>query len=240
MVGHSKLLAASWVGAAMVAGFGLFSLGAKSAGDAPTKIPHLIVERLDVVEPDGTLRTVIYSKARDPQIVVRGQTYPHPSRTQSGMLFYNDEGSEVGGLVFAGSSDAEGNSGSGGSLTFDAYEQDQIVRVIGYRENGDGVSGIDVADRPNEPMAFDRMEAFAKAETDVERMQIAEEANFSGTDRAFFGRAWNEDSTVVLRDGEGRKRLVMRVGAAGDAEIQFLDEEGEVTRTIGPDELNAG
>ena len=240
MVGHSKLKAISWVGAAILAGFGLFSLGAKSAGDAPTKIPHLVVERLDVVEPDGTLRTVIYSKARDPQIVVRGKTYPHPSRTQSGMLFYNDEGTEVGGLVFAGSKDAEGNRGSGGSLTFDAYEQDQIVRVLGYRQNGEGVSGIDVSDRPDEPMDFDRMTALAEAKSDEERQRIAEEANFSGTDRAFFGRAWNEDSTVVLRDGDGRKRLVMRVGAAGDAEIQFLNEAGEVTRTIGPDELDAG
>ncbi len=213
---------------------------AESPAEDPTRIGHLIVERLDVVEPDGTLRLVLYSKARDPQIIVRGNVFPHPSRTQSGMLFYNDEGTEVGGLVFAGSRDADGTSSSGGSLTFDGYEQDQIVQILGYREDGEGLSGLAVTDRPEEPMDFGRMQDLANATNQEEAEQIAEDANFEGTSRAFFGRDSEENSTVVLRDGEGRRRLVMRVGADGEAEIVFFDEQGNAIRTIGPDGEDRG
>ena len=40
----------------------------------------------------------------------------------AGMLFYNDEGTELGGLVFAGGRDEQGNAISVGSLTFDRQE----------------------------------------------------------------------------------------------------------------------
>ena len=54
-----------------------------------------------LLEPDGTLRMVISDHAKLPGIVVRGKEQPFV-RPQAGLLFYNDEGSENGGLVFGG------------------------------------------------------------------------------------------------------------------------------------------
>jgi hypothetical protein len=54
------------------------------------------------------------------------------------MLFFNDEGTENGGLIFSGPKNKDGKViDSGGSLTFDQYEQDQIVQIEGsYDSNG--------------------------------------------------------------------------------------------------------
>jgi len=39
---------------------------------------------------------------------------------------------------------------------------------------------------------------------------------------------------LTMRDAQGRKRLVLKVTAAGDASIQFLDAEEKVVRTVTP------
>jgi hypothetical protein len=50
--------------------------------------------------------------------------------------------------------------------------------------------------------------------------------------RVFLGRNVDKASTLILRDGSGRKRLVLSVSDAGAATIQFMDENGSVVRTV--------
>src|SRR5262249_45019460 len=64
--------------------------------------------RINIVEPDGTLRMVISDKARLPGVIVRGKEQPKIDRPQAGMIFYNDEGSENGGLIFGGRKNEKG------------------------------------------------------------------------------------------------------------------------------------
>jgi hypothetical protein len=59
---------------------------------------EITVHRINVVEPDGTLRMVISDRARFPGAIFHGKEYKHP-RPAAGMLFFNDEGTEDGGLV---------------------------------------------------------------------------------------------------------------------------------------------
>src|SRR5690554_2237171 len=111
----------------------VFAVVVLTGATAPGKkaaFEEIDVQRLNLREPDGTLRYVLASSARLPGAIIRGQEYPHP-RPQAGMLFYNDEETELGGLVFAGGQDEDGVIRSGGSLTFDRYEQDQIVQLLG-------------------------------------------------------------------------------------------------------------
>ena len=78
------------------------------------------VHRINVREPDGTLRMVISDSAKLPGVIVKGKQQPKVDRPQAGMIFFNDEGSENGGLIFGGKRDATGNVvDSGGSLSFD-------------------------------------------------------------------------------------------------------------------------
>lgn len=67
------------------------------------------VERINVREPDGTLRMVISNQANFPGTIARGKEMAHEDRSDSaGMLFFNDEATENGGLIFGGKRGADG------------------------------------------------------------------------------------------------------------------------------------
>jgi hypothetical protein len=105
------------------------------------------VHRIDVVEPDGTLRMVISNKAQLPGVIVKGKEQPPSDRPQAGMLFYNDEGSETGGLIFGGHKNAAGQvENCCGSLSFDRYGANQIVQLAGVDDVTDQFTGLSVKD----------------------------------------------------------------------------------------------
>jgi hypothetical protein len=54
----------------------------------------------------------------------------------------------------------------------------------------------------------------------------------AGPRRVFVGKNADRASTVSLADANGKPRLVMTVGADGNASIEFLDADGKVTQRI--------
>ncbi|HET6546275.1 MAG TPA: hypothetical protein VFG55_05960 [Rhodanobacteraceae bacterium] len=163
---------------------------------------EITVHRINVVEPDGTLRMVISDHADLPGIIVHGKQKNSPARPQAGMLFYNDEGSEIGGLIFAGHKNAKGEIvDSGGSLSFDQYGASQIVQLAGVDDKTDKFSGLSVAGY----------------------------AGGQRSQRVWVGRDGKGDATVALMDAKGRKRILLDVTAEGAASISFLDANGKVT-----------
>ncbi len=212
------------------AALSLFLLAA--AAPAAKTMDVIEAQRINIREPDGTLRFVLSNAASAPGYFVKGREYPHPGRRTAGMLFLNDEGTENGGLIFGGAM-VNGRATSSGSLSFDRYGQDQIVQLVG-EQHGDRLrAGIGVNDRPEQP--FD-LEAVKRAASLPEPARSAAYAAAGAVvrPRAFVGRDTDDSSQVVLRDGSGRKRLVMRVTADGKASIDFLDERGAVVRSVSP------
>jgi hypothetical protein len=105
------------------------------------------VHRIDVVEPDGTLRMVISNQAQLPGVIVKGKERPPSDRPQAGMLFYNEEGSETGGLIFGGHKNANGQvENCCGSLSFDRYGANQMVQLAGVDDVTDQFTGVSVRD----------------------------------------------------------------------------------------------
>ncbi|QNE32494.1 hypothetical protein F1C10_11420 [Sphingomonas sp. NBWT7] len=207
-------------------------LTAAAPSEKNARFDTIDVGRINVREPDGTLRMTIASSARAPGFIGGGKEYPRPDRRMAGLLFFNEEGTENGGLIFAGK-DQGGKASSGGSLTFDRYNQDQVVQLFGFEEGQNRSAGIKVNDQPEERLDF---LAVDRVRTLPENQQEAayRAANVGGTQRLFAGRATDKSSQVVLRDGQGRKRLVLRVGEDGAASIDFLDPSGKVQRTVRP------
>jgi hypothetical protein len=180
---------------------GAASTKAKGAFD------ELTVRRINVVEPNGVLRIVISDHAKLPGIIVRGKEQAF-ARPQAGMLFYNDDGSETGGLIFGGRRNAKGEVvDAGGSLSFDRYEANQIVQLIGVDDKEDRFAGLVVSDSPTG--------------TEVHR-------------RAWIGRNDDGTASLELRDARGRRRLVLQVSGEGAAQVQFLDEKGTVVNELTP------
>src|SRR5688572_29348542 len=78
------------------------------SGPNSQALGEIDVERINVREKDGTLRLVISNTDKMPGIIHKGTNYPHPNRRTAGMLFFNEEGTENGGLTFGGRRDANG------------------------------------------------------------------------------------------------------------------------------------
>lgn len=172
------------------------------------KFDEIAVQRIKIVEPDGTLRMIISNHARFPGIIVRGKEEPF-DRPQAGMLFYNDEGSENGGLIFGGHRNSKGEIvDSGGSLTFDKYDANQIVQLAGVDDKDDKFAGLMVGDS---------------------------QPGGDSPSRIWVGRKGDGTATIALMDAKGRKRLLMEVSESGAARIQFLDENGKALNQLVPE-----
>src|SRR5690242_13051096 len=88
----------------------------------PQKFDEIIVQRINVVDANGTLRLVISNKDRMHPGVLDGKVIDRP-RPVAGILFFNDVGDEVGGLAFSGR-EVNGQGRANGSFTFDQWKQD--------------------------------------------------------------------------------------------------------------------
>jgi hypothetical protein len=207
----------------------------------PTTFDEITVQRINVVEPDGTLRMVVSNRARLPGIVVKGVEHPHPvGRHEAGVIFYNDEGTENGGLVIGGSG-KDDKVRSGGSLTFDQYEQDQVVQIMQNEDAGARWAGLVVSDRPVAPLDLKLMRDIVAMPDGPEKRKLLHDARVRGDfgrDRLFVGKTGERDAQMSLKDAQGRPRMVLKVAADGAASIDFLDETGKVVRRVTPTSTN--
>jgi hypothetical protein len=209
-----------------------------AAGALPAKLDELTVGRLNVVEPDGTPRMIIASRARFPGMPVRGKDIARPDRRDlAGILFVNDEGTENGGLVQNGRLDGD-KVNAGLSLTFDRFRQDQMLQLV-LDEDGDTASaGVRINDRPSykqfsidDLMRLDgELKALPEAERDAAVKRHAD-AGHLGAQRGYFGTR-DGSARLALHDPKGRPRLVLSVSPQGEPSIALMDEAGKTVRTI--------
>src|SRR4051812_8984201 len=96
---------------------------------------------------------VISNNARHPGAIYKGHEVPHPSRPEfSGLLFFNDEGSECGGLSYGGRTGKDGKVQSYGSFAFDKYMQDQMIDFGTQDDDGQMSAWMTFMDRPDWPI----------------------------------------------------------------------------------------
>jgi hypothetical protein len=202
----------------------LITLGATRELEKKT-FGEIDVQRINLVEPDGTLRMVISDKTNFPGIIFKGKEYPHPDRTSAGMLFFNDEGSENGGLIFGGMKDKDGQPHSYGHLSFDRYNQDQTLTLDANQDGGHERTGVAVNDLPDWPIN----DLFTMPRDQWPKYL---QSHGPGHSRIFLGRNDDKSASLTLKDPDGRPRMVLKVAADGSPVIQLLDQNGKVTSEL--------
>jgi hypothetical protein len=216
----------------------VFAIAALTGFAAPknARFDEISVQRIDVIEPDGTTRMILSNRAKSPGLILHRKEYPHPTRKTAGIVFFDDEGTESGGLIFGGMKSPDGKVSRSGHLSFDQYDQDQVFSIDAGEENGRRQSGITISDRGD----YSIMEAL-EAVTRIQKLpaadQAAEGAKFRAShpgdaQRAYLGRAADKSVGLRLMDERGRERLRLRVNADGSPVIQFLDADGKVTAQL--------
>ncbi len=207
---------------------------------------EITVGRINIVEPDGTKRLIISNKAQFPGDFLQGKEGARPDRRDfAGMLFINEEGTENGGLIQKGSIGADGKITSGLSLTFDRFRQDQALQLMNNDSAGHQMTALRINDVPYfgatslEDGARLRAEArkLPEAEQRAYWSKLADEGRLS-QNRIWLGNTAGKSSTLQLKDAKGRTRMMLLVSADGKAEIQMLDEQGKVSKSITPGSPN--
>jgi hypothetical protein len=188
------------------------------------------VERINIIEADGTLRMVISNQQRQHPGIVNGKVIERSAPRPPGMIFFNQLGDEMGGLVFG----ENGDIGHFGSLTWDKVRGDQ---TIGFRylegDNGAYSAALEMWQQPNIPsdvmMArYDSARAISDPVAREAAIQAMRDAGELTTRRLYFGKGRNDAMILDMRDVQGRSRIRMSVAPDGAPLLEFLDAAGEV------------
>jgi hypothetical protein len=166
--------------------------------------------------------------------VMDGVTINRP-RPVAGMLFFNDEGDEVGGLTFTGTDDNGRRANAG--LMFDQLKQDQTVGISYSENNGQRSAGLQVWDRSEQPLselikALNAANALPEGPQRDEAVKAVRAKAPAGPRRVFVGKNSDKGATVSLADASGKPRLVLTVAADGAASIDFLDADGKTVQRL--------
>lgn len=192
------------------------------------------VERINIVEKDGQLRMVISNKDRQHPGIVNGKVIERPYPRPPGMLFFNQLGDEMGGLVF----DENSEDGHFGSLTFDKVRNDQ---TIGFRhlegDNGAYEAGLQVWQQPNLPsdIVTEKFEAAMALTDETEKQAAIQSMRENGeltTQRLFLGKYRDNSVLLLLSDLAGNPRLRLIVTEDGTPKLEFLDASGKVIESL--------
>jgi hypothetical protein len=221
----------------------VLSLAAFRRQPAPggrARFTEIDVERINVVEPDGKLRMVISNRPRSIGPIYKGKPFGYPGGTRPGIIFFNDEGSENGGLGFSGRRGPDGQYQASSQLAFDQYDSDQIVYLSYADQNGQRRMGLTVGDRaeaniyelvakrdslqklPNGPAKDSALRALMSPRDGVPLF----------AQRVFLGRDPSRSAVVNLSDPAGRPRLRLVVDSTGQPRLDFLDADGRVTYSL--------
>jgi hypothetical protein len=94
---------------------------------------------------------------------------------------------------------------AGGSLSFDRYNANEVVKLIGVNDKSDDFAGLIISDS---------------------------QENARGHRRIWVGKSDDGLASLALMDARGKERIQLKVPADGTPEIDFLDADGKLIKVI--------
>lgn len=219
---------------------GVLALSAFGRHAGRERFTEIDVERINVVEPNGNLRMVISNRPRSIGPVYRGKPFGYAGGGRPGIIFFNDEGTENGGLTFEGRRNPDGTYSASTHMSFDQFDQDQVLNLDYAEENGVRRTGIGIDDRASvdiHDMVMERDSIMQIADSAARALALKRwAAPRNGVPlvarRVFVGRDPKKAAVVNLFDPQGRPRLRLTVDSLGTPSLEFLDASGRVTARL--------
>jgi len=199
------------------------------------------VENINIIDKDGKVRMKLFNNDHIPPLIMDGKDIAPGHRQNApiaGIMFYNGEGDECGGLLFGSDKDKNGNYESGASLTFDQYKQDQVVQVHYDDANGERNYGFSIYDRSNKTLTelIEQINEINNSNlSEEEKEKELEKVSEGNTQRAFMGKNPKGEVQVQLSDSKGKPRIRMVIDENDVPCMEFLDGEGNVTYKLPPE-----
>lgn len=213
------------------------------------KFSEIDVERINIVEKDGSVKMVITNVDRFPsgQQKINGLPVNETRKKRAGMLFFNEEGKECGGFIYDGKKTKNGHS-SGLSLTYDQYNGDQVMQLL-LEDEREGENrwinnGLIFIDQPKnqdqQTMATINKELAELRQKDPKAADLKykeyEEKGLVGTSpRMLLGKSRNGKNGLYLLDNKGMPKAVFLIDKNNKAKLEFYDEQGNVVASFPED-----
>lgn len=195
-------------------------------------------ERINIREPDGTLKAAL-SNARG---FNEGQRAEQGRVRFSGLMFYNEEGQETGGLVYFGKA-IPGGQDADVTLTFDQFRQDQNVYL--HHEEFKDAHGLRIEDgltinaRPDwtkvkqEYATYAELEKLPLAQREELQLQalqagkISSRRLFYGVQRGVKDGSPYDDAGLFIRNKWGRNAIKLYVDDNNKPHFEVYDPLGK-------------
>lgn len=214
---------------------------------------EITVERINVVEEDGTLKLALFNSHRPGGGLDADKR--QGAGTISGMLFYNEEGHEMGSILFDGKA-IEGGQQTGMVMTFDGYRQDQTLVLRHDEKKNDSISyyedGLLVTSRPDrsnvreeydfyelkypERFGDENTPRFSKRALDSMELELAKEYKvatrrvYLGHKRGDTGNGWFDDSGLFIKNKYGKDMIKIYVDKNNIPRFEVLDTLGKAVK----------
>ena len=141
---------------AMTLALGVMSVAAFTRSEfraAHASFDVIDVERINVREPNGNYRLVISNRPRSIGPIYKNKPFGYEGGGRPGLIWFNDEGTENGGLTFTGASCTNGKTVEGRPcragdyrasthMSFDQFNSDQVLNLDYQEANGQRVTGV--------------------------------------------------------------------------------------------------
>jgi hypothetical protein len=204
-------------------------------------VEQLTAKRINIVEPNGQPRLVLSNMEKSPENLNHGKPFGIPGGNRAGLIFYDDEATECGGLVFSGRKDSSGKYFASGHFSFDQYNQNQVLYLQYLDDNGDRKTGLYVDDWHNSPDFPEFRNLYKSTEKlpagpdrDLKLKQLMEPLNGDPAfaHRVFIGKDIDKSALINLADKRGKTRIQLIVDSTGEAKINFLDSAGNIAYSL--------
>jgi len=196
------------------------------------------VHRINIREANGVLKAALSNSAGFNE----GYRETHGGVRFSGLMFYNEEGQETGGLVYYGK-EVPGGQEADVTLTFDQFRQDQNVYL--HHEEAKDARGLRIEDglsinsRPDwtkvkeEYGLYEQLDKLSLEQREEAQLKALQEGKLS-TRRLFFGvqrgttdgRAY-DDAGVFIRNKWGRNAIKIYVDEQNKPHFEVYDPLGK-------------
>ncbi|MDF2157226.1 hypothetical protein [Algoriphagus sp. CAU 1675] len=209
------------------------------------KFETIDVQRINIVEADGTVKLIVTNAGLFPNgsEKINGRLTNPDRKKRAGMLFFNEDGQECGGLIYDGEKKENGHS-SGLSLTFDQYDGDQVMQLLTTdTQKGDQrfvSSSLVFNDRPvkeSQERTIAIMEELAVLRKNdpeafkAKYQEYKEQQLIGGAPRIMLGKSRSQNNGLFLFDDQGMPRAMFYLDKDNQPKLEAYDEQGNVTHS---------
>ena len=194
-------------------------------------LKELNVEKLNIVESDGTVKMSLFNGKNMPKLFFEGEEI-FPGHRQddntAGLMFYDENGVECGGLIFGGK---DGVHSMG--LTMDKQNNDQVLQLASMETPQGHRYGIKLYQRPDKTMKqYEEEIKLLSTLPAEEAKKLEEKMAVEHATRLSIMREVNGRVGITLYDSNGKERIVMAVDENDNPIIKILDNKGDTIKEL--------